>query len=190
MTTPKPAALMLLKVAPSKFALKTWASGGRQWLWGDIWAVLGGLSWADWNSCRNHPAREPIRCNRCDGLPRWIAFLRFHRNQAMHINNSALSSTCTCKNLANRSVKSAGGGKAVGLNVALSLHTHSSSGQPQTACRGSSFWVWQLLQRADCTTWRGRSETIVGSPSLQALQAKCFTLLGTRSCQSPLQNDF
>ena len=135
MTTPKPAALMLLKVAPSKFALKTWASGGRQWLWGDIWAVLGGLSWADWNSCRNHPAREPIRCNRCDGLPRRIAFLRFHRNQAMHINNSALSSTCTCKNLANRSVKSAGGGKAVGLNVALSLHTHSNQVFETLGCK-------------------------------------------------------
>lgn len=43
----------------------------------------------------------------------------------MHINNSTLLSTYTYKNLANRSVKSADGGKAVGLNMALSLHSHS-----------------------------------------------------------------
>lgn len=108
--TPKPAIFSELNTATSKFNLTCLGSGGHHCCITGGGEGIGSSSWATRYSYSKSPAMEK-RCPRgCIGRPKCWAFLRFHNNQAMIEKISALNSSCTCKNLESKSMKSDGGG--------------------------------------------------------------------------------
>ena len=75
-------------------------------------------------------------------------------------------------------------------NQPCSLHTGSTSLQCSTMCNGSSTANLQTGHKFTSTICRLKRVSIVGKALLQARQANIFTLFGTCSFQSPLQNCF
>ena len=131
MITPTLAEWELLKTASSKFALKCWELGGHQ----ECVEVAVGLpvdrsSCALKKSCRNLATCGPTKFGSGDGSPILSVFHRCQRLHAIQINNLALLSSDTYKNLDKRSVKSIGGEEIAWLNQPCSLHTCSTSRQP------------------------------------------------------------
>ena len=172
--SPMPTKFSELNTAASKFNLKWSASGGCHCYRTGGRGEIGSNSWAARNSYNKLPTMEQRFPRGWIGWPKCWVFLRFQINQAVIEKISELNSSCTRKNLENKSEKSDGGEVTAWWNHVNEFHKQAISLQDQVAFILSSSWLLHNSHTIESVIWRRRRLVMVGNALWQALQMKCW----------------